>query len=531
MLKLDITPSNAMQLSTTCRPRLGTSRLACATRRFSAAEVPLRLQQQNPPRERHSLSPTAKHVRPGWRLVVAAGEEPGQQQEAVPDKAAAPPSSPPSTVGTAGGAARGSGNGNGNGSGESSGGGPRGTLEELQFRVDDEVGVKMPKDVIDKLKTSVFGFDTFWVTSVDNYGHDGVVFKGNVRGRDPAVSYQKMRDRLQAAFSGAYQLFLLEDKDEKPTVVVLPQIWLASLFALATTVTSFNAAGAPLLEFFIAPFSTAITQQDFVDALPGVLAFFFALGSHDFGHYQAARRHGLELYLPFYLPAGFGLLGSFGSITRVRNFVPSREALLDLAVSGPLLGSAVSGAMLLLGLVLTRAAAGIGTVGVDTAALADSTLVALLAGLFVGPEGLAQPVTEVNFLVLAGWAGLIANALNLIPAGELDGAKMVLGCWGRRTASAVSVFTTGALGFSAITGNALSFYWVLLLLFLQRGPISPCCEELSVPKNEFNRKAALALLGFSLLVLVPFPIELAYAMMQVQQPGFIVPDSFPTDLL
>ncbi len=41
-------------------------------------------------------------------------------------------------------------------------------------------------------------------------------------------------------------------------------------------------------------------------------------GAHDFGHYVAAKRHGLQLYLPFYIPAGFGLLGSFGSITRVR---------------------------------------------------------------------------------------------------------------------------------------------------------------------------------------------------------------------
>lgn len=55
--------------------------------------------------------------------------------------------------------------------------------------------------MIDRLKQHVFGFDTFWVTSVDNYGHDGVVFKGNVRGRDPAVSYAKMKERLQVCIS------------------------------------------------------------------------------------------------------------------------------------------------------------------------------------------------------------------------------------------------------------------------------------------------------------------------------------------
>ncbi|PNH04035.1 Methyltransferase-like protein 7B [Tetrabaena socialis] len=92
---------------------------------------------------------------------------------------------------------------------------------------------------------------------------------------------------------------------------------------------------------------------------------------------------------------------------------------------------------------------------------------------------------------------------------------MVLGCWGRRAASAVSVFTTGALGFSALTGNALSFYWVLVLLFLQRGPITPCSEELSTPASVPNQRAAMALLCLSLAVLVPFPMELAYAAMQV----------------
>ena len=51
--------------------------------------------------------------------------------------------------------------------------------------------------VIERLKYAVFGFDTFYVTSVENYKADGVVFKGNVRGKDPQVSYQKLAARMK----------------------------------------------------------------------------------------------------------------------------------------------------------------------------------------------------------------------------------------------------------------------------------------------------------------------------------------------
>lgn len=52
-------------------------------------------------------------------------------------------------------------------------------------------------------------------------------------------------------------------------------------------------------------------------------------------------------------------------------------------------------------------------------------------------------------------------------AGELDGARMALGLWGRRTAGVVSLWTQLVLGFSAIFGsNALSFTWLLLIVFL-----------------------------------------------------------------
>ncbi len=57
--------------------------------------------------------------------------------------------------------------------------------------------LQIPKGVVERLKFSVFGYDTMWVTAVDNYGADGVVFKGNVRAKDPAAAYTKLKERLK----------------------------------------------------------------------------------------------------------------------------------------------------------------------------------------------------------------------------------------------------------------------------------------------------------------------------------------------
>jgi len=59
-----------------------------------------------------------------------------------------------------------------------------------------ERSLQLPRDVIERLRTSVFGFDTLFVTSVENYAADGVLFKGNLRG-DPATLYPRMASRLK----------------------------------------------------------------------------------------------------------------------------------------------------------------------------------------------------------------------------------------------------------------------------------------------------------------------------------------------
>ena len=71
-----------------------------------------------------------------------------------------------------------------------------------------------------------------------------------------------------------------------------------------------------------------------------------------------------------------------------------------------------------------------------------------------------------NSLLVAGWAGLVVNALNCIPAGELDGGRIALAVFGRRTYNVLGLATTGVLAATALA-SSLSFYWVGLVLFLQ----------------------------------------------------------------
>lgn len=55
---------------------------------------------------------------------------------------------------------------------------------------------------------------------------------------------------------------------------------------------------------------------------------------------------------------------------------------------------------------------------------------AVAAQAFLGDK-LAEPIVQVNSLFLAGWSGLIINALNCIPMGETDGGRMANALWGR----------------------------------------------------------------------------------------------------
>lgn len=149
---------------------------------------------------------------------------------------------------------------------------------------------------------------------------------------------------------------------------------------------------------------------------PYALALLGILGIHEMGHYLVARRRGVAVTLPYFIPAPF-YLGTFGAFIQMRGEVRDRATYFDIAVAGPLAGLVAALLALAVGLPAGQGAAVHGGV-----VPASSALFAWVYALVVGGP-LNQPV-QVGALAFAGWIGLIVTALNLIPVGQLDGGHI-----------------------------------------------------------------------------------------------------------
>ncbi|XP_042430184.1 probable zinc metalloprotease EGY2, chloroplastic [Zingiber officinale] len=367
--------------------------------------------------------------------------------------------------------------------------------------------MKISKAIIDILKDQVFGFDTFFVTSQETY-EGGVLFKGNLRGK-PAKSYEKITNRMQGKFGDQYKLFLLiNPEDDKPVAVVVPK---QTLQPETTAVPEWFAAGAfGLVTIFTlllrnVPFlqsnllSTFDNLELLKNGLPGAFITALIIGVHEFGHILIARDTGIKLGVPFFVPSW--QIGSFGAITRILSIVPSREDLLKLSAAGPLAGFAAGALLLILGFILPPID-GIGIV-VDPAVFHESFLAGGIAKLLLGDVLKEGSPLSINPLVLWAWTGLIINAINSIPTGELDGGRISFAIWGRKTSTRISGVTIALLGISSLF-NDVAFYWTVLVFFLQRGPIAPLADEITEPETKYiGLGVAVLLLG--LLVYLPYP--------------------------
>lgn len=367
--------------------------------------------------------------------------------------------------------------------------------------------LRIPKETIEILKDQVFGFDTFFVTSQEPY-EGGVLFKGNLRGV-AAKSYEKIKRRMEDKFGDLFKVFLLiNPEDDKPVAVVVPR---RTLQPATTAVPEWFAAGAfgLVTVFTLLLRNVPALQQNLVSAfdnvdllangLPGALVTALVLGVHEISHFVVAKETGIQLGVPYFVPSW--QIGSFGSITRILNIVPKREDLLKFSVAGPLAGFSLGIVLLLLGFLLPPPDE-LGLL-VDASVFHESLLVGGLAKLFLGDVLKEGTPVSINPLVLWAWAGLLINAINSIPAGELDGGRISFAIWGRKVSSRFTTASLVLLGLGSLS-NDVAFYWLVLIFFLQRGPIAPLSDEITDPGQLYVSVGVVVLL-LGVLICLPYP--------------------------
>jgi membrane-associated protease RseP (regulator of RpoE activity) len=259
--------------------------------------------------------------------------------------------------------------------------------------------------------------------------------------------------------------------------------WLHALLLLLTFIST-TVVGAGLAENFAAnaPFSLDEIAgyvrmwhrpAYLFRGLPFSLTLLFILMAHEMGHYLTALVYGVDVSLPYFLPAPT-LIGTMGAFIRIRSPIHSKRALFDIGVGGPLAGFVALAGPLVAGVALSRVVPGIVIRGDLT--LGTPLAMHLLESLIF--PGVRPGDISLHPVARAAWAGLLATALNLLPIGQLDGGHILYSFAGERTRlfSRLFVAVLAALGMYQLFSShyANGYTWLLwagvLFFFGMRHP-------------------------------------------------------------
>lgn len=279
----------------------------------------------------------------------------------------------------------------------------------------------------------------------------------------------------------------------------------ANLILLAFTVITTVAAGAFLWLAYVG--GSALSGADFLyGGLYFGLPLMLILGLHELAHFLLARHHHVEASLPYFIPVPppYLLFGTFGAFISLREPIPTKKALLDIGASGPIAGFVVSIPVTVLGMYLSAHAP------VLSAANCGPTILGvsygnLLFGVSLFWYALSQflPLTIVNLhpLALAGWVGLLVTAINLLPAGQLDGGHVFRALLGDRSryvsyAAVVLLFGLGLL-------YSGWFIFAILIVFLGMRHPPPLNDITPLDAKRWALGAAVVAVLVTGFVIVP----------------------------
>ena len=373
-------------------------------------------------------------------------------------------------------------------------------------------------------------------------------YRGHLVSEDPAAAYDYLAESLRP-----YNITPLFRKDGGKQAILLvpslvlprqsPRIWLNIVLFILTVFSvmltgvdvppeAIPADGSFPLSFFI---RYIFTGWPFAASMLGILFF------HEMGHYIACRYYKVPATLPFFLPAPFiSPLGTLGAFIMMRGIPKNKRVLFDVGVAGPLAGLVVAIPVLFLGLSLSELGPITGPGSGMTGMLEGNSLFYLFAKYVVFGRLLPEPVStgglseavywvryfltahpipfngldvQLHSVALAGWAGLLVTALNLVPVGTLDGGHVAYGLFGEKARRIFPVaigvllalsFLPVLLTFSLTAFNYSWLLWVFILFWLGNVRTQPLDDITEL--DPARRALGIFVLALFILLFTPIPL-------------------------
>jgi membrane-associated protease RseP (regulator of RpoE activity) len=362
-----------------------------------------------------------------------------------------------------------------------------------------------------------------------------VRYRGKLTSEDSESAYDYLFEQLKPKnltplfrWDGRQQAILIVPGLPKPTPS--NPIWNLVLFILTILSVLFTGAVISITQLPSDPMQAVIAI--FKSGWPFALSLLGILGTHEFGHYLAGRYHGVHVTLPYFIPFPFSQIGTLGAFINMKELPRNRKILLDIGVAGPLGGMIIAVPVLLYGLSISNLSPlpAIASTS-NLVQLEGNSIAYLLAKLAIFGQLLPAPASylgtspilywlrffftgfpkpfggmdvNISSVAWAGWIGLLVTAMNLIPAGQLDGGHMMYVLIGRKAAARTFPFVLGALVLLGLVWNGW-WLWAALIFFLGRRYAEPLDQitPLDPPRK------ILAILALILFIFTFSPVPLS----------------------
>lgn len=227
---------------------------------------------------------------------------------------------------------------------------------------------------------------------------------------------------------------------------------------------------------------------------------------HELGHLIVAIKDDIDIGMPTLVP-GFQF-GMTGAITPIKSPPLNIKSLFDFAIAGPLFGITASMALLYTGIEMTAfmdtsGLAQLPSIPVEilrSSALGGGIIEYLLGnGVLNSPDPLQM--IKLHPFGIAGFSGLMINALSLLPIGNTDGGRICVTFFGRsfsRVVHGTALFALVLAGFFGADQANIFLCYAIFCQIWQSGIEIPCRNEV----DELDSVRGIIAIAASLLVML-----------------------------